>query len=78
MKTADLCRKHGISEGCFYNWKAKYGGLEVSEPPRTHNLVRGGWSNWRVCLRYHTRQLSSSVAFRAGSFFQDDTGTKCA
>ena len=22
MKTADLCRKHGISEGCFYNWKA--------------------------------------------------------
>jgi putative transposase len=24
MKTADLCRKHGISEGCFYNWKAKW------------------------------------------------------
>jgi putative transposase len=31
MKTADLCRKHGISEASFYNWKAKYGGLEVSE-----------------------------------------------
>ena len=30
MKTADLCRKHGISEASFYNWKAKYGGLEVS------------------------------------------------
>jgi putative transposase len=27
MKTADLCRKHGISEASFYNWKAKYGGL---------------------------------------------------
>jgi putative transposase len=26
MKTADLCRKHGISEASFYNWKAKYGG----------------------------------------------------
>jgi putative transposase len=25
MKTADLCRKHGISEASFYNWKAKYG-----------------------------------------------------
>ena len=25
VKTADLCRKHGISEASFYNWKAKYG-----------------------------------------------------
>ena len=29
VKTADLCRKHGISEASFYNWKAKYGGLEA-------------------------------------------------
>jgi putative transposase len=34
MKTADLCRKHGISEASFYNWKAKYGGREVSEAKR--------------------------------------------
>jgi putative transposase len=34
MKTADLCRKHGISEASFYNWKAKHGGLEVSEAKR--------------------------------------------
>jgi putative transposase len=33
-KTADLCRKHGISEATFYNWKSKYGGLEVSEAKR--------------------------------------------
>ena len=31
VKMADLRRKHGISEASFYNWKAKYGGLEVSE-----------------------------------------------
>ncbi len=30
-KAVDLCRKHGISEATFYNWKAKYGGMEVSE-----------------------------------------------
>src|SRR5258705_8770714 len=34
VKTADLCRKHGISEASFYNWKAKYGGLEVSGAKR--------------------------------------------
>ena len=28
--TADVCRKHGISAGTFYKWKAKYGGLDVS------------------------------------------------
>ena len=33
-KTADVCRKHGVSEATFYNWKAKYGGLEVSEAKR--------------------------------------------
>lgn len=30
-KTADLARKHGISEATIYNWKAKFGGMEVSE-----------------------------------------------
>ena len=30
-RTADLCRKHGMSDATFYNWKAKYAGLTVSE-----------------------------------------------
>jgi putative transposase len=38
VKTADLARKHGISEATFYNWKAKYGGLEVSEAQRLRAL----------------------------------------
>jgi len=29
--TAELCRKHGISAATFYNWKAKFGGMDVSE-----------------------------------------------
>ena len=30
-KAAELCRKHGISEATFYNWKAKNGGMDVSD-----------------------------------------------
>lgn len=37
-KTADLCRKHGMSEATFYNWKSKYGGLDVSEARRLKQL----------------------------------------
>ena len=36
--TAELCRKHGTSQATFYNWKAKFGGLEVSEAKRLKGL----------------------------------------
>ena len=36
--TADVCRKHGISNATFYKWKAKYGGLEVSDAKRLKSL----------------------------------------
>lgn len=36
--TADVCRRHGISSATFYAWKAKYGGLEVSEARRLKTL----------------------------------------
>ena len=31
VSTADVCREHGISSATFYKWKAKFGGLEVSD-----------------------------------------------
>lgn len=34
----ELCRKYGMSDGTFYNWKAKYGGLTVSEARRLKSL----------------------------------------
>jgi len=34
VATAEVCRRHGISAATFYKWKAKYGGLEVSEARR--------------------------------------------
>jgi putative transposase len=37
-KAADLARKHGISEATLYNWKAKYGGMDVSDSKRLRAL----------------------------------------
>jgi putative transposase len=36
--TVDVCRRHGISEATFYKWKAKFGGLEVTEAKRLRTL----------------------------------------
>ena len=38
VPVADLCRKHGLSSPTFYKWKAKYGGLEVSDARRLRSL----------------------------------------
>ena len=34
MTVADLCRKHGMSSATFYGWKAKFGGMDVSDAKR--------------------------------------------
>ena len=38
VSTADVCRRHGVSSATFYKWKAKFGGLEVSEAKRLRQL----------------------------------------
>jgi len=38
IPTAELCRKHGISEATFYNWRSRYGGMEVSDARRLKSL----------------------------------------
>jgi putative transposase len=38
MKVAEVCRKYGISDATYYNWKAKFGGLTVSEAQRLKAL----------------------------------------
>jgi len=38
VKTADLCREHGISDTTFYNWRAKSGGLDVSQAQRLRQM----------------------------------------
>ena len=38
MKVRDLCRKHGISDATYYNWKSKYGGMSASELKRMREV----------------------------------------
>lgn len=38
MTTAEVCRRHGISQGTFYKYKSKYGGMEVSDAKRLKGL----------------------------------------
>ncbi len=38
IPTAELCRKHGISDATFYNWRSRYGGMEISDARRLKSL----------------------------------------
>ena len=38
ISSAELCRKHGISAGTYYNWKSKYGGMELSDAKKLKAL----------------------------------------
>ena len=38
LSAAELCRKHGIGDATFYNWRSKYGGMEASEAKRLKAL----------------------------------------
>lgn len=38
VETGELCRRHGIARACFYHWKSKYGGMELTEAKRLRQL----------------------------------------
>jgi putative transposase len=38
LSAAEICRQHGISDATFYNWRSKYGGLDISEAKRLKAL----------------------------------------
>ena len=38
MKIGELCRKHGISDATYYQWKSKYGGMEASDLKRVREI----------------------------------------
>jgi hypothetical protein len=56
MATAEVCRKHGISGATFYKWKAKYGGLDVSDARRLKAL-----DDENACHAVHANEIDSRV-----------------
>lgn len=38
MSTAEVCRRHGVSQGTFYKWKARFGGMNVSDARKLKSL----------------------------------------
>ena len=58
MKVADLCRKHGISDATFYNWRSRYGGMDVSEARRLRQLEE---ENQRLKRMYAELSLDHQI-----------------
>jgi putative transposase len=70
VKTADLCREHGISAATFYGWKSKFGGMEVSEAQRPEAMIQFSGSNCRLTawsLIRGTPSLSLLTVLRPGA-----------
>ena len=44
LSTAELCRKHGVSEAAFYKWRSRFGGMEVSEAKQLNEDTSGSRS----------------------------------
>lgn len=58
MKTVDVCREHGISQATFYNWKAKYSGMESSDVQRLRELEQ---ENARLKRMYAELSLDHQI-----------------
>ena len=58
IKVADICRTHAISQATFFNWKSKYGGLEVNELKRLRELEE---ENARLKKLYAELSLDHSI-----------------
>src|SRR5690606_10318117 len=61
-KAGDLVRKHGVSEATLYNWKAKYGGMDVSDAKR----LKVRWS--RLVRQFGGLAKVDRIGFYAANF----------
>ena len=58
VPVAELCRKHGMSDATFYNWRAKYGGMDVSMMKRMKELED---ENRRLKKMYAEEKLKAEI-----------------
>ena len=58
VPVAELCRKHGMSDASFYNWRSKYGGMDVSMLKRMKELEA---ENRRLKKMYAEERLKSEI-----------------
>ena len=58
VRVADLCRTHGMSEATFYNWRAKYGGMDASMIKRMKELED---ENRRLKKMYAEERIKSEI-----------------
>jgi putative transposase len=63
MMVKDVCRKHGISDATYYNWKAKYGGMDASELKRVKELERelSQFKRMYADLAYENKSLKDLI-----------------
>ncbi len=62
IPVADLCREHGMSQGSFYKWRAKYGGMDASMVKRMKELEE---ENRRLNKMYAEEKLKGEIAREA-------------
>lgn len=62
VAVAELCRKHGMSDATFYNWRAKFGGMDVSMMRRMKELEE---ENRRLKKMYAEERLKAEVVTEA-------------
>ncbi len=62
VAVTELCRKHGISDASFYNWRSKYGGMDVSMMKRMKELEE---ENRRLKKMYAEERLKSEIVQEA-------------
>ena len=67
-RTADVCRRHGVSQPTFYKWKAKFGGMEVSDARKLKNILvicASGFVGATLCGDLHAHGFAVRGAVRS-------------